>query len=108
MVGLALVEYFHYTSSRPMKLLKSLLSALIHIPQQLALLLIRLYQKTISPDHGLMKDRFPGGFCRFAPSCSEYSHHAIHKYGLLKGGLKGAWRILRCNPCSKGGVDLVK
>jgi len=91
-----------------MKLIKSFVSALIHVPQQLALLLIRFYQKTISPDHGLMKDNFPGGFCRFVPSCSEYSHHAILKHGLIWGGLKSVWRILRCNPCSKGGVDLVK
>ncbi|MHB8362807.1 MAG: membrane protein insertion efficiency factor YidD, partial [Patescibacteria group bacterium] len=39
------------------------------------------------------------------PSCSEYTYEAIEKYGLLKGGLKGGYRILRCNPFSKGGDD---
>ncbi|MDQ3921076.1 MAG: membrane protein insertion efficiency factor YidD [Actinomycetota bacterium] len=46
--------------------------------------------------------------CRFSPSCSRYTLMAIHKHGVLKGGLLGAWRILRCNPFSKGGFDPVK
>ncbi|MFA5842532.1 MAG: membrane protein insertion efficiency factor YidD [Candidatus Gracilibacteria bacterium] len=85
--------------------IKECFISLIHIPQQLALLMIRLYQKTLSPDHGPLKDNFPGGFCRFTPSCSEYSRLAILRYGLIRGGLKSMWRILRCNPCSHGGVD---
>ncbi|HCW32615.1 MAG: hypothetical protein UT36_C0001G0177 [Candidatus Peregrinibacteria bacterium GW2011_GWF2_39_17] len=80
----------------------------LHIPQELVLLFIRFYQKTISPDHGIFRYRFPGGFCRFMPSCSEYAHQAILCYGLWKGGRMAVWRILRCNPCSKGGIDLVK
>ncbi|EKD93116.1 MAG: hypothetical protein ACD_28C00240G0002 [uncultured bacterium] len=88
--------------------LKSMVMSALHIPQQLILLFIRFYQKTISPDHGILKYRFPGGFCLFTPSCSEYAHQAILSYGLAKGGRKAVWRILRCNPCSKGGVDLVK
>lgn len=86
--------------------IKSFFISLIHIPQQLILLFIRFYQKTISPDHGIFKDRFPGGFCRFTPSCSEYARLAILRYGAVKGGLKAVWRILRCNPCNRGGVDL--
>ena len=70
------------------------------------LLLIRLYQKTISPDHGIFKYKFPHGYCRFYPSCSEYSFQAIKKYGLIRGGFKAMRRILRCNPWSKGGMDL--
>lgn len=66
---------------------------------------IRLYQKTLSFDHGMMKHIFPNGFCRFYPSCSEYTHQAINKYGLIKGGAKGVWRIMRCNPWNKGGID---
>lgn len=88
--------------------LKSIVRALLHIPQQLALLIIQLYQKTVSPDHGFFRNLFPGGFCRFTPSCSEYSRQAIVRYGFLRGGLKSVVRILRCNPCSRGGVDLVK
>ncbi len=64
---------------------------------KLAVLLIRLYQKFLSP-------AFPGT-CRFHPTCSEYAVMAIEKYGLFKGSLKSLWRILRCNPFSKGGID---
>jgi putative membrane protein insertion efficiency factor len=63
------------------------------------LALIRLYQRWISP---LLPNT-----CRYHPSCSQYTYEAIEKYGLVKGGLLGAWRILRCNPYSKGGFDYV-
>ncbi|MGZ4320362.1 MAG: membrane protein insertion efficiency factor YidD [Gaiellaceae bacterium] len=43
--------------------------------------------------------------CKYHPSCSQYASDALHKYGLLKGTAKAVWRILRCNPWSKGGVD---
>ncbi|TSC92081.1 MAG: hypothetical protein CEN92_151 [Candidatus Berkelbacteria bacterium Licking1014_96] len=69
------------------------------------LFLIRLYQRTLSPDHGFFRQRFPYGFCRFHPSCSEYIYQAIDKYGIFKGGVLGLWRILRCNPWNKGGED---
>ena len=45
--------------------------------------------------------------CRFYPTCSQYAVEAIEKYGVLKGGLLTAWRILRCNPFAKGGYDPV-
>ena len=45
--------------------------------------------------------------CKFIPTCSEYGIEAIEKYGALKGGLLSIWRILRCNPFSKGGYDPV-
>ncbi len=66
---------------------------------------IIVYQKTISPDHGLLKIYHPYGYCKFQPSCSEYSRRSIMKYGILKGFIKGIWRILRCNPWSAGGID---
>ena len=59
--------------------------------------LIKLYQKYVSP---LKKPS-----CRFYPSCSNYAILAIEKYGFFKGSLKAIWRVLRCNPFSKGGVD---
>lgn len=68
-------------------------------------LIIRLYQKTLSPDHGWFRVYYPQGYCRFYPSCSQYSIDAIQKYGLFVGPIKGLWRIIRCNPWSKGGVD---
>ncbi len=73
-----------------------------------ALFMIRVYQKTLSPDHGPLSRKYPHGFCRFHPSCSEYSYQAIKKYGIIKGVGKGFWRIARCNPWSKGGNDPLK
>lgn len=64
-----------------------------------ALAAIAFYQRWVSP-------LFPPT-CRFYPSCSQYTYEAIAKYGLLKGGALGAWRILRCNPYNKGGFDYV-
>lgn len=67
--------------------------------------LIHFYQKTLSFDHGFLKVFFPYGFCRFKPTCSEYAEQVITKHCILKGGLKAAWRILRCNPWNNGGYD---
>lgn len=74
-------------------------------PRHLAAGLVELYQKTLSPDHSWLRHLFPNGYCRFYPTCSEYSKQAFLKYGLIKGGLKSFWRVLRCNPFSKGGND---
>ena len=57
------------------------------------------YQTYISPRHP--------GVCRFRPTCSQYALEAIEKYGPWKGIRLAAWRILRCNPFSKGGYDPV-
>lgn len=59
--------------------------------------LIRFYQKRISPLFGAR--------CRFYPTCSEYAILAVKKYGFFKGFFKAVYRILRCNPFSKGGID---
>lgn len=69
--------------------------------------LIKIYQKTFSPDHGFI---FSGGFvkCRFFPSCSEYSYEAVERYGVFAGAKRSLLRVLRCNPFSSGGVDLLK
>lgn len=77
------------------------------LPRHGVLFLIRLYQKTLSFDHGLMKFFYPDGFCRFYPTCSEYGHGAIKKHGLVKGSRLTVWRIIRCNPFNKGGIDEV-
>jgi hypothetical protein len=58
---------------------------------------IRFYQKWVSP-------LLPPS-CRHEPTCSEYMSRSIRKYGLLKGGGRGIFRIVRCNPLSKGGFD---
>ncbi len=46
--------------------------------------------------------------CRFYPSCSEYAYQAISQYGLIRGGLFGLKRLLRCHPLNLGGYDPVK
>lgn len=60
---------------------------------------IRFYQKYISP---LKRTK-----CPYIPTCSQYGLEAVEKYGAFKGGLFAVWRILRCNPFSKGGYDPV-
>ncbi len=60
---------------------------------------IRLYKKHISPGLGM--------HCRFLPSCSTYAMEAIEKHGAFRGSLLALWRLLRCNPLSKGGYDPV-
>lgn len=65
--------------------------------------IIEWYQKHISPWLHTMHIR-----CKYYPTCSEYTKQAIEKYGIAKGIMLGAWRILRCNPFSKGGYDPLK
>jgi len=76
--------------------------------KSLMLFLIRAYQKTISPDHGILKDRITPYKCRFYPSCSEYTYQAIEKYGVFKGAWLGIKRIKKCNPSNEGGYDPLK
>ena len=73
--------------------------------KKIILLLIKIYQKTLSADHGFLKIRFLG--CRFYPSCSEYLARAIRKHGVIRGSWLGAKRLLRCHPFSEGGIDEV-
>jgi len=79
-----------------------------YLPRRVIIGLIKIYQKTLSFDHGPLKNIYPHGFCRFSPTCSQYGVEAIDKYGIIKGGLMTSWRILRCNPWNKGGYDPVK
>jgi putative membrane protein insertion efficiency factor len=48
-----------------------------------------------------------GERCKYYPSCSEYAAQAITKFGILRGLVLAGWRLLRCNPWSRGGVDPV-
>jgi putative membrane protein insertion efficiency factor len=61
---------------------------------------IRLYQMTFSK-------ALPADTCRFYPSCSHYGYQAVYKFGVIKGGIKAVWRVLRCNPFNPGGYDPV-
>ena len=67
-------------------------------PSALGVALVYGYRWTI----GLL---VPAGQCKYHPSCSQYAIDALHKHGLIKGSTKAAWRVLRCNPWSEGGVD---
>lgn len=69
-----------------------------NIVSRCALALIGMYQ---------FVSRHTPPVCKFRPTCSEYTRQAIVKYGFIKGSLMGAYRILRCNPFSKGGYDPV-
>jgi uncharacterized protein len=83
------------------------LKKISRLPRYPALFVVRMYQKIFSPDHSFWaKWFFPHGYCPFYPTCSEYGHDVIKKYGLFKGIFKAVWRILRCNPWSSGGEDL--
>ena len=65
--------------------------------RELAAFPIRFYRRAISPG---MPSR-----CKYHPSCSAYAVEAIRSHGVLRGGVLAAWRLLRCNPWSRGGVD---
>jgi len=80
--------------------LESLPLTVGNLPRLPLLALIRGYQLTLSR-------ALPGNTCRFYPSCSHYGYRAIYKYGVIKGGLLAAWRVLRCNPFNPGGHDPV-
>jgi len=69
--------------------------------------IIKLYQKTISPDHGFLGRFVFGGACRFDPTCSQYTKEAVERYGSTKGLFLGLKRVLRCQPFAKGGFDPV-
>ncbi len=76
-----------------------------YISKFVVLRLIRIYQRTLSFDHGWPRGFFPSGFCRFQPTCSEYGYRSIERFGVIKGGLIAFLRIIRCNPFSKGGIE---
>ncbi|MBP1561861.1 MAG: membrane protein insertion efficiency factor YidD [Oscillospiraceae bacterium] len=67
--------------------------------KKILLLLVKFYRRYISP----MKPPC----CKYYPTCSTYAMQAIEKHGAVKGVLLAAWRILRCNPWSLGGIDPV-
>lgn len=73
-----------------------------------AIFVIKLYQKTISFDHGMFRKFYPNGFCKFYPTCSEYAVQAIDKKGLMHGSYLTMRRLVRCTPWSKGGIDEIK
>ncbi len=61
---------------------------------------VDFYRSQISPNKG-------GPTCKYIPTCSQYARTAIERYGAIEGGRLTAWRLMRCNPWSKGGYDPV-
>ncbi|OIO46761.1 MAG: membrane protein insertion efficiency factor YidD [Parcubacteria group bacterium CG1_02_37_51] len=78
---------------------------MFNLLKQTILLIIKIYQKTISPDTGVLKVFYPFGACRYYPTCSEYCYQAVNKHGVIKGVGAGVKRLLKCHPLSKGGYD---
>lgn len=72
---------------------------ILQLPANILILLIRIYQVTLSP--------FIGRNCRYTPTCSNYGIEAIKKYGAIKGGWLTIKRILSCNPWGGSGYDPV-
>jgi putative membrane protein insertion efficiency factor len=67
--------------------------------RELILLPLHLYRRVVSP---ALRPH-----CKYHPSCSEYAVDAVRTYGIARGSLLAAWRVLRCNPWSRGGIDPV-
>ncbi|MCD8339067.1 MAG: membrane protein insertion efficiency factor YidD [Burkholderiales bacterium] len=61
--------------------------------------LVKLYRLTLSP--------LVGQHCKYLPTCSQYSLEALERFGAIKGTWLTIWRLFRCNPFSKGGIDEV-
>lgn len=73
------------------------MSPIAHAARSATIAPIRLYQRILSP--------LIGQRCRYYPSCSEYAALSIGRFGILRGVVLAAWRLLRCNPLSRGGFD---
>ena len=74
-----------------------ILGVVVSVPGRLLIVTARVYQFTISP--------LLGRHCRFQPTCSVYFIESVRKYGVIRGGIRGLWRICRCHPWNRGGYD---
>ena len=72
----------------------------VSVPGKIVSLPVRLYRRFLSPAKSSPS-------CRFSPTCSEYALISLKEWGLVIGGALAVWRVLRCNPFSKGGEDPV-
>jgi uncharacterized protein len=75
-------------------------SAVRRVPAAFGVGLVWLYRLTLGA-------LFPAT-CKYHPSCSEYAMQAVRRHGLVRGSALAGWRLLRCNPWSRGGFDPVR
>lgn len=75
--------------------------------KRVVLIIIKIYQKTISMDHGVFSKFSHTIGCRFYPTCSQYTYEAVEKHGIFKGLWMGTKRVSRCHPWNDGGYDPV-
>lgn len=73
------------------------MNRLLLLPRNAEIALLRLYRAVVSPLYG--------DVCRYHPSCSRYAMEAVQQSGVVVGTAQAGWRVLRCNPWSRGGVD---
>lgn len=74
---------------------------LLFFPRWVIIHMIKLYQATLSPDHGPLKHLYPYGYCRHEPTCSQYAIEVLEKHGTIIGSVKTIWRLLHCTPWHK-------
>ena len=72
----------------------------VRAPTYLGVALVYAYRLLLAP-------LVPAGTCKYHPTCSQYALDALRRHGLLRGSLLAGWRLLRCNPWSRGGFDPV-
>ncbi|WP_309105262.1 membrane protein insertion efficiency factor YidD [Microbacterium sp.] len=80
--------------------MRELVFFVLLVPRNIGVLVLRAYRAAISPLYG--------DVCRYHPSCSAYGLGSVQQRGLLIGAALTAWRIVRCNPWSAGGIDDVR
>jgi len=81
-------------------MIKTAIRAAILAVRKIYILPIKLYRKFLSPGKGMPT-------CRFTPTCSQYAMEAVMEWGIVIGTVLALWRLIRCNPFSKGGYDPV-
>jgi hypothetical protein len=86
-------------SAPAVRVLRVVVTHVVRLPRYLLIGLFRVWQLLVSPTYGQT--------CRFYPSCSAYGVEAVRTHGAVKGLALTVWRILRCNPWNRGGVDPV-